>query len=189
MKILGFMGSPRIGGNTDVLLDRALAGAREAGAEVEKIILAQLEISPCDGCDGCEADGECTQADDMVPLYDKIRQADGIILATPIYWWGPTAQMKTFLDRWYAIARDAVVDCLANKRVALIFAFGDDDPSTADPADAMFTRSMSYLNMPIVGRVRASAWRRGDIYKSPEKLEEAHELGQTIATAQGPQAA
>lgn len=185
MKILGFMGSPRMGGNTDVLLDRALAGAKDAGADVEKVILTRLEINPCQDCDGCEVDGECTQADDMIPLYDKIYQADGIILATPIYWWGPTAQMKTFLDRWYAIARDAVMDRLAGKRVAFIFAFGDADPSTADPADAMFTRSMDYLNMPIVGRVRASAWKRGDIYKSPEKLEEAYQLGLAIAAAQG----
>lgn len=188
MKILGFMGSPRIAGNTDVLLDRALAGAKDAGAEVEKVILAQLEIGPCDDCEGCEPEGECVLADDMTALYEKIYQADGIILATPIYWWGPTAQIKTFLDRWYAMARDAIVHRLVGKRVAFIFAFADDDLTTADPADATFTRSMDYLHMPIVGRVRAaSCEERGDIYKFPAKLEEAYQLGQTIATivAQG----
>jgi len=184
MKILGIMGSPRIGGNTDVLVDHALAGAKAAGADVEKIVLDQLEINPCRDCEGCAEDGDCAQADDMIALYDKIWEADGIILATPIYWWGPTAQIKAFLDRWYAIARDATVHRLAGKRVALIFAFGDTDPSTADPANAMFTHSLNYLKMPIVGRVLASAWKRGDIYNSPEKLDEAHQLGQTIATSQ-----
>ena len=184
MKILGVMGSPRVGGNTDVLMDRALAGAKAAGAEVEKIILDQLDINPCRDCEGCAVDGECAQADDMIALYEKIRQAGGLILGTPIYWWGPTAQMKAFLDRWYAIARDAVVHRLVGKKVALIFAFEDTDPSTADPADAIFTCSMNYLKMPIVGRVFASAWKRGDIYKSPEKLDEAYQLGQTIAVVQ-----
>ena len=188
MKILGFMGSPRIGGNTDILLDRALAGAKDAGAEVEKVILAQLEISPCDDCEGCEPEGECILADDMTALYEKIYQADGIILATPIYWWGPTAQIKTFLDRWYAMAKDAIVHRLAGKRAAFIFAFADSDLTTADPADATFTRSMGYLHMPIVGRVRAaSCEERGDVYKFPAKLEEAYQLGHTFATivAQG----
>lgn len=182
-RILGIMGSPRVGGNTDVLANRALAGAEAAGADVEKIILDQLELNPCRGCDACAVDGECAQADDMIVLHDKIRQADGLVLGTPIYWWGPTTQMKAFLDRWYAIARDPVVHRLAGKKVGLIFAFGDDDPSTADPADAMFTRSMNYVKMPIVGRVLATAWKRGDIYESPDKLDEAYQLGQTITTA------
>jgi multimeric flavodoxin WrbA len=184
MKILGFVGSPRIGGNTDVLMDRALAGAKAAGADVEKIILDRLEINPCRHCEGCAGAGECAQADDMIALYDKIRQADGLILGTPIYWWGPTAQMKAFLDRWYAITDDTVGRQLVGKRVAFIFAFGDTDPSTADPANAIFTQSMNHLRMPIVGRVLASAWRHGDIYKSPDKLDEAYQLGQTIAAAQ-----
>lgn len=183
MKILGVMGSPRIGGNTDVLVDRALAGAQAAGAEVEKIVLDQLEINPCRDCKGCAEDGECAQADDMIALYDKIRQADGLILGTPIYWWGPTAQMKAFLDRWYAIARDAVMHRLVGKKVALIYAFGDTDAATTEPADAIFTHSLNYLEMPVVGRVFASAWKRGDIYKSPDKLDEAYQLGQTIASA------
>jgi len=182
MKILGIMGSPRIGGNTDALMDRALEGAKAAGAKVEKVILDQLEINPCRDCEGCAVDGECTQADDMIAIYEKIRQADGLILGTPIYWWGPTAQMKAFLDRWYAIARDVVQERLVGKKVALLYAFGDTNASTAEPADAMFTHSMNYLKMPIVGRVFASAWKREDIYKSPEKLDEAQELGKHIAT-------
>jgi len=184
MKILGVMGSPRIGGNTDVLMDRALAGAQAAGADVEKVILDQLDIGPCRDCEGCAVDGECAQADDMIALYEKIRQAGGLVLGTPVYWWGPTAQMKAFLDRWYAIARDAVVDRLIGKRVAFIFAFGDSDPSAAEHTDGMLTNSMRYLQMPVVGRLLASAWKREDIYKLPDKLDEAYQLGQTIAAGE-----
>ncbi len=182
MKILGVMGSPRIGGNTDVLMDRALAGAKAARANVEKVILDQLDIEPCRDCEGCAVDCQCIQADDMIALYDKIHQADGLVLGTPIYWWGPTAQMKAFIDRWYAIARGAVMDQLVGKRVALLYVYGDDEPTdTAEPADVIFTKTMNYLNMPIVGRVFASAWKREDIYKLPGKLDEAYQLGRTIA--------
>jgi multimeric flavodoxin WrbA len=181
MKILGIMGSPRMGGNTDALMDRALAGAKAAGAEVEKIVLDRLDILPCRNCDHCWVDCECTQADDMPALYDKLRQTEGLILGTPIYWWGPTAQMKAFLDRWYAIAHDGTVNQLAGKKVAFLFAFADTDPTTSDLADAMLTNVMTCLKMPIVGRVSASAWKHGDIYQSPDKLDEAYQLGQTIA--------
>jgi len=181
MKILGIMGSPRMGGNTDVLMDRALEGAKAAGADVEKVILDRLEVNPCRDCEGCAVDGECVQADDMIVLYDKIRRADGLLLGTPIYWWGPTAQMKAFLDRWYAIARDVVMHRLVGKRMAFIFAFGDSDPSAAEHTDGMLTNSMNYLDMPVIGRVLASAWKREDIYGSPDKLDEAYQLGQTIA--------
>jgi multimeric flavodoxin WrbA len=178
------MGSPRIGSNTDVLMDRALEGAKASGATVEKVILDQLDVGPCLDCEGCAVDGNCTQADDMIDLHEKIRQADGLIMGTPIYWWGPTAQMKAFIDRWYAIARDVVMHRLVGKKAALIYTFGDSDAATAEPTDVMFTKTLEYLQMPIVGRVYASAWKRGDIFKSPEKLDEAYELGQIIANSQ-----
>jgi len=185
VKILGVMGSPRIGGNTDVLMDRALAGAKDAGADVEKIVLDRLDINPCRDCEGCEADGQCAQADDMIPLYDKILQADGLILGTPIYWWGPTAQMKAFIDRWYALVHEpANVQRLRDKKVVLLFAFGDSDASVAEPTNQMFNLAMKYLSVPIVGRVFASAWKRGDIYRLTDKLAQAYQLGQTIAASE-----
>lgn len=97
--VLGVLGSPRKGGNTDLLLDAALEGAKEGGAEVRKIVLSTLDIHPCAACGGCADGGGCVIADDMVPLYSLIDEADVIIVASPVYFDGVSAQTKAFIDR------------------------------------------------------------------------------------------
>ena len=102
MKVLGILGSPRVGGNSDILLDQALAGAKDAGAEVEKIILCQKKISGCLNCDKCNETGVCAIKDDMTEIHKKILEAGAIIHSCPVYFWAMTAQMKAYLDRWCA---------------------------------------------------------------------------------------
>ena len=86
-KLLILKGSPREKGNSNVLADRAAAGALEAGAEVESVYLHGLDIRPCDGCDLCKENGEfCVIDDDMQSLYPKLLEADAMLLASPIYW-------------------------------------------------------------------------------------------------------
>lgn len=97
--VLGILGSPRRGGNSEILLDKALAGAKHGGAQVEKVVLSQLNILPCDHCDNCLNNGECTINDDMTLLYPKIHSADRFIFSFPIYFCGPPAQAKVFIDR------------------------------------------------------------------------------------------
>ena len=103
MKILGIMGSPRIKGNTDLLLDEALKGAQCQGAEIEKIIVDKLNISPCKEYYGCLNDGNCVIKDDMDNIYPKLLQVDGIIIASPIFFYGITSQLKALIDRCQAI--------------------------------------------------------------------------------------
>ncbi len=98
-QVLGIVGSPRRGGNTEILVDKVLAGAEEAGALIEKVILNELNIKPCQACNTCYKTGQCKQDDDMLDLLDKMEQTQLWVLGTPIYWWGPTAQFKIFLDR------------------------------------------------------------------------------------------
>ena len=81
MRILGIMGSPRIGGNTDLLLNEALAGAQEQLAETERIVVDKLKIAPCREYYGCVKDGNCVIKDDMDVIYTKLLEAEGIILA------------------------------------------------------------------------------------------------------------
>ena len=100
MKILGILGSPRIGGNSDVLLDQALAGARDGGAETEKIILSRKKIAGCLDCGKCNEAGICAVKDDMKEIQEKILAADTVIHSGPVYFWGMTSQMKAYLDRW-----------------------------------------------------------------------------------------
>lgn len=99
VKVLGLFGSPRRGGNTDILLEEMLKGAEEAGLQIERIIISQLKFSPCIECHGCDETGECVLNDDMEKVYPKLVEADCIILASPIFFYGVTAWTKAFIDR------------------------------------------------------------------------------------------
>jgi len=103
MKVLGIMGSPRRRSNTEILLDKALEGAAGAGAEVEKLLVSRLKISPCVEDYGCLEAGNCSIKDDMQAVYDKLLQADHVILASPIFFYGITAQAKALVDRCQAL--------------------------------------------------------------------------------------
>ena len=102
MNILGIMGSPRIKGNTDILLDKALEGAQSRGAEIEKIIIDKLNISPCKEYYGCLNDGNCVIHDDMDGIYPRLLQADRLIVASPMFFYGITSQLKALIDRCQA---------------------------------------------------------------------------------------
>jgi multimeric flavodoxin WrbA len=104
-KILVLAGSPRKGGNTDRLSDEFIRGAREAGAESEKIYLKNKKIGGCLGCFACQKNsGICVQKDDMGELYEKMKAADVIVFASPVYFYTWNAQMKTVIDRTIAVS-------------------------------------------------------------------------------------
>jgi len=96
------MGSPREGGNTDILLSEALKPIRAAGHEINLFILNTMNISPCQNCGECEDSGVCVIEDDMVAVKNAIREADRIILASPIFFFGLSAQTKAMVDRCQA---------------------------------------------------------------------------------------
>ncbi len=102
IKILGVSGSPRKGGNTDILLDNFLKGAESAGAETKKVLLKEYSIESCVGCEGCRKAGTCIKFHDgMELLYPEIEAAKGLILGSPTYNYNVTAPMKAFIDRLY----------------------------------------------------------------------------------------
>ena len=103
MNILALLGSPRKGGNSEVLLQAVLRGVTEAGGRPEVIRLCDFNIHPCLNCGGCDDTGECVVEDDMTMLYDKILASQRIILASPIFFYGITAQAKAFIDRTQAL--------------------------------------------------------------------------------------
>lgn len=118
MKIVGILGSARKGGNTEILLDVALEEAQKEGVLIEKIPLGDKVIAPCDGCQGCIQTGKCVIEDDAQEIYEKILESEGIIWATPVYFWSMTAQTKTLMDRLYALLFPKLQ--LANKVGGLI---------------------------------------------------------------------
>jgi len=103
LKVLGIMGSPRIKGNSDLLLDEALKGAQSQGAEAEKIIVDKLKIAPCREYYGCRKDGNCVIRDDMDGLYPKILDADAVIVASPIFFYTVSAQLMLLISRCQAL--------------------------------------------------------------------------------------
>ncbi len=103
MNILAILGSPRRGGNTSILLDRAIEGVRSEGAEVELVNACRMRIRPCEELYHCQVDGTCPLRDDMDSLYPKLLSAEGIIFASPIFFYGITAQAKALVDRCQAL--------------------------------------------------------------------------------------
>jgi len=103
MKVLGIYGSPRAQGNSDLLLDQALEGARSAGGETDSIYVRDLKIAGCRECGGCNRTGKCVVQDDMQKVYPKIQEAGIIILSSPIFFYGLSSQVKTLIDRCQAL--------------------------------------------------------------------------------------
>lgn len=103
MKVVGIYGSPRKGGNSDQLLDKALEGAASAGAEVHKVAVRDLKMCGCIECGGCDKTGKCVVNDDMQTVYPLLEEADVVILASPIFFYGVTAQLKALIDRGQAL--------------------------------------------------------------------------------------
>lgn len=99
MKVVGIVGSPRIGGNTEQLTQEALRIIGEKGIDTELVRLAEKTILPCTGCDACESEETCPLDDDLLPLYHRLREVNGIILASPVYFGSATPQLKAFMDR------------------------------------------------------------------------------------------
>jgi len=99
VKVIGIIGSPRKGSNTEIYVKKALESAENSGAETEIINLATAEIEPCIACDICKNTGECAIYDDMVKITRKLQEAQGIIIGSPVYFGNVTSQLKMFMDR------------------------------------------------------------------------------------------
>lgn len=102
MKIIGIVGSPRIGGNTEILTNTALEEIRKEGLDTELINLAGKNIKPCDACGSCRITGKCHIEDDFEAIHEKMVEADGFILSTPVWFGAATPQMSGLISRCYA---------------------------------------------------------------------------------------
>jgi len=180
LKILVILGSPRKGGNTEILADAFIRSAEAAGAQVEKARLTDLEINGCLGCGACKKTGTCRQQDDMTGLSEKLLDVDLWILVTPVYWWGPTSQMKAFVDRWYALQYGPHPGRLKGKRAALISCFADAVEDATPCLVSMLKQSINYLGMEWAGEVLAQAHAKSEVREKPEAIKAAEELGKVL---------
>jgi len=183
-KVLIFMGSPRKEGNSTTLAKQVTAGAEAAGAKVESFYLHDMDIKPCDACDACrdKSETDCILDDDMKGLFPKLRQADVIVIASPIYWFTVSAQTKLFMDRWYALGGPEG-HAFKGKRFGIVLTYADTDPFTSGAVNALrtFQDALNYVGASTIGMVYGSAWEAGEIKKNQELMKKAYELGKQLA--------
>jgi len=173
LRALGIVGSPRRGGNTEILVDEVLLGAQEAGALTEKVILNELDVAPCRACNGCQETGACVQRDDMPALLEQMQRCQVWVLGTPIYWWGPTAQFKAFIDRWYGVRRTTFM----GRHVILTMPLGG-GASYARHTVGMLTDIVDYLGMQLAASLLAPGVHRpGAVHERPDVLAAARRAG------------
>ena len=186
MRVLGIMGSPRVQGNTDLLLDEALRGAQSQGAEVEKIVVDKLKIAPCREYYGCLEDGDCVIRDDMDAIYPKLLDADRVIVASPMFFYGLTAQLKALIDRCQALwARKYVLKMNLHDsgRKGAFIAVG------ATKGDKLFEGAIltvryffQAINVTYVDELLIRGVdKKGEIREHPTALSDAYELGRRLA--------
>ncbi len=164
MNILVITGSPHRRGTSMLLADEFAAGAEAAGHRVIRFDAASSRIEPCRACDYCRShDTECIQKDDMAYLRDDLLAADMIVFATPLYYFGMSAQLKRVIDRFYALN-----ELLRSPRKAVLLATcGDTEAQAMDALQAHYDALCRYLKWQDCGRVLAvGAYTRSDIEAS-----------------------
>jgi len=184
-RLLILIGSPRKNGNSAALSAEAARAAQAKGAEVETVFLHDRHIGPCAGCGECRVsvDAECILEDDMRDLYPRLRTADAILIATPIYSYNLSAQTKLLIDRLYALGSRSG-NALTGKRFGFIIVYGGSDEVSSGAATAMrcfhdtFDRKASWMRM-----VHGSAGPAGAAARNEELMREAAELGAGLAAA------
>ena len=185
MYILGISGSPRIGGNTETLLDKALLGAKKNGALTEKVILNQLKIVPCQECEEVKDDGTCKIIDDFQPLYEKIKKADAIILASPIFFGSLSAQTKIMIDRFQCYWRYKYIlnktELIAKKSAAFICVEASKRQSFLDNAKSIIKNFFATINAEYKEELFAMGVdEKGAIRNRADLLKKAEKIGQNI---------
>jgi multimeric flavodoxin WrbA len=188
LKVLGIMGSPRIKGNTDLLLEEALKGAKSQGAEVEKIVVDKLKIAPCKEYLGCFKDGNCVIRDDMDDIYPKLLGADVVIIASPMFFYGVSSQAKALIDRCQALwARKHILkQSLPNGgRKGAFIAVGATKGKRLFEGAILTVKyffeaiGVKYADELLIRGVDA----RGEIKEHPIALSDAFELGKRVVQA------
>lgn len=180
--ILGINGSPRKKGNTHVLLETVLDGVSDRRYQTDLVHLDDMTIGECSGCHVCWKGLDCVQKDDMNDLYDRLKGADAFILGTPVYWYGPTALMKLFIDRMVYFNCPENRELIRNKKVVIVVPYEETEHATVQPVLDFFDTCLEYLELEIVDRIIApGVTKRGEVISHKEVIDRAHKTGQCLA--------
>lgn len=176
-KVLILNGSPRKGGNTDVLIESFSRGAIKS-CDVETLRVSDFNVHPCRGCNACKANesGRCVVHDDMMYFWEKLSKTDVLIVASPVYFYGISATLKALVDRLHAPARAE----LPLKKIGLLLVAASSDPTVFDPIKLQYEKILSYFKLQNAGIVCVGgAEKPGDAKGSP-LLAEAEKMGSRI---------
>ena len=191
MKVIGFNGSPRKGGNTVTLVKSVLKGAEERGAEVRLVNLHELNMKGCLACEGCKKDlGKCVQKDDLSPILQELGECDAIVLGTPVYWWHVNPQLKMPTDRFYSYFSEEISPETGEVKFETAFPGGKKFvvvTSRADVEDAtlfkeLYTHLFEWLNM-LTAVMGASSTEFVNHYGSLNNKESAKNNAELVAQA------
>ena len=176
-EVVVWMGSPRTDGNTARLVEALARGAKERRT-VEVIPIAQRQIAPCVGCNTCQTrpGHRCFRQDDMEALYAGLEEAETLVIASPVYFYGISAQLKAAVDRLHTPRRDG----FSIRKLALVLVGGASLPELFDPILLQYEMLLRYFGLQDAGRVLVRGVReRGDLDKTAA-LAEAFRLGQCL---------
>jgi len=188
-QILGISGSPRRNGNTELLIKEFMRGAKAGGHKPELIILSELKISPCTSCGSCQKTGKCIINDDMQLMHKKLVEADCIVFASPIYFCGVSAQLKSFIDRcqtlWSRkyILKEALISPEQGKRSGyFISTAGSKDYNKVFEGAIFVVKAIfSTLDIKYTGELLFKDMEhKGDILKHPDAMKMAFETGSSL---------
>jgi NAD(P)H-dependent FMN reductase len=189
IKVLGIAGSPRRDGNTDRLLQQVIAGASSEGAKTKTVVLSDLNISPCRHCDGCIKTGKCVIDDDMQWLHADLREADRVVLASPIFFMGVTAQAKAMIDRcqalWvikYVLKIPLALNPDKERSGIFVSVGGTKLHNLFEPAKATVKSWFTTLDISYAGELLFSGIDERTIDLHPTALEDAFSIGRKLAS-------
>lgn len=177
MNILILSGSPRKGGNTELLVEAFAKGAAKYHL-VEIVSVRDVKVNPCLGCNACfkSLNNTCAQKDDMAVIYEKVSQADMLVIASPVYFYGISAQLKAIIDRFHNPIRDS----FPIKKMALLLVGAATLPELFDAILTEYNLCLNFFNIEDAGKVLVRGVKdKGDI-KGTSFLDDAYQLGTSI---------
>lgn len=177
MKITLFNGSPNMHGSTAILCDHFESGAKEAGHRTERVEVPHIDLHPCGGCVACGYEGPCAIHDDLEVLRPKILDADMLVFATPLYYYGMSAQLKALVDRFCAF--NSSLNARHMKSALLAVAWNSDD-WTFDALSVHYDTLVRYINFQDMGRVLGYGCGTPSMTKRSRYPQKAYDLGRSL---------
>ena len=182
MKVLGICSSPRLGGNSQSLVEHILSGAKDAGASTEIIRLCDLNIQPCTGCNVCKTGSDCNIPDDMPGLIEKMTDADAVIFGSPVYWFRLNAQAYPFIDRFYSLLNpDFSTNFPKGKKFVVALTSGGTGADVLNPINDYLKNVFKFLGFCDAGFIwQNNCMMPKDLAGYPEKIAQAEQLGREL---------